>query len=91
MGAAIFFHLSYGTYGTLAYGERVELGGIKLRCDITFFSENADSTIGFSAKFSIFIYLDHHLKINTALNPEFLRINTNKCGTEYVVVSYGGM
>jgi hypothetical protein len=37
MGAPIFFHLSYGTYGNLAYSESVELGGIKLRRDITVF------------------------------------------------------
>ncbi len=37
MGTPIFFHLSYGTYGTLAYGESVELEGIKLRRDITVF------------------------------------------------------
>jgi hypothetical protein len=33
MGAPIFFHVSYGTYGTLSYSESVELGGIKLRRD----------------------------------------------------------
>ncbi len=30
---------------------------------------------------AFFIYLDHHLKINTALNPEFQRKITNNCGT----------
>ncbi len=30
MGAPIFFHLSYGTYGTLSYSKGVKLGGIKL-------------------------------------------------------------
>ncbi len=37
MGAPIYFYLSYGTYGTLAYGESVESGGIKLQRDITVF------------------------------------------------------
>jgi hypothetical protein len=33
MGAPFFFHLSYGTYGTLSYSKSVELGGIKLQRD----------------------------------------------------------
>jgi hypothetical protein len=32
--------------------------------------------------FLLLLYLDHCLKINTALNSEFLRENTKKCGTE---------
>ncbi len=28
-----------------------------------------DATIRISVKFSVFIYLDHCLKLNTALNP----------------------
>jgi hypothetical protein len=82
MGAPIFFHLSYGTYGTLAYGESVKSGGIKLPRDITVFRKMPISPSDPAQNLAFFIYLDHRLKINTALNPEFLQINTNKCGTE---------
>jgi hypothetical protein len=57
MGAPIFFHLSHSTYGTLSYSESVELGGIKLQHDNAVFRKKADSTIGFSAKFSTFYVL----------------------------------
>jgi hypothetical protein len=33
MDAPIFFHLSYGTYGTLSNSDSIKLGGIKLRRD----------------------------------------------------------
>ena len=33
MEAPIFFHLSYGTYGTLSNSDSIKLGGIKLRRD----------------------------------------------------------
>jgi hypothetical protein len=77
MGAPFFFHLSNGTYGTLAYGESVELGGIKLRRDITVFRKMPIAPSDSAQNLAFFIYLDHRLKNNTALNPEFLRINTN--------------
>ena len=37
MGAPIFFHLSYGNYGTLSYSKKNKLGGIKLRRDNAIF------------------------------------------------------
>jgi hypothetical protein len=33
MEAPIFFHPSYGTYGTLSNSDSIKLGGIKLRRD----------------------------------------------------------